>query len=63
MEATIGEAVTAYVSKVSEATYSKKRQKDAVKNLFLGNPKKIISKIQNPPARKTLYLGVKVFLC
>lgn len=36
MEATIGDATEAFVRKVSEATHLKKRQKEAVKNLFLG---------------------------
>jgi len=44
METTIGNAVEAYVNKVSEANYLKKRQKDAVKNLFKGNSEKIVSK-------------------
>jgi len=44
METTIGNAVEAYVNKVSESKYFKKRQKDAVKNLLQGNSKKIVSK-------------------
>lgn len=52
METTIGNVVESHVSKVSEAKYLRKRHKDPVKNLFLGNSKKVLSEDRDSSRNK-----------